>query len=199
MTTGAVSYLVAGLGNPGKKYALTRHNIGFMVIDKLVEKSSLNLDKKKFDAVFGTGTLGGNKVLLAKPMAFMNNSGQPLLALARYFKVPAGQMIIIHDDIDLAWGRIKIKTDGGHGGHKGIQSIMETFGLNNFTRVRIGIDHPGESDRVVGHVLGKLTTSETVAAGRIITMAREAVITILEKGEKVAMDQIHGAWPKGIS
>lgn len=190
---------MAGLGNPGKKYALTRHNIGFMVIDKLVEKSSLNLDKKKFDAVFGTGTLGGNKVLLAKPMAFMNNSGQPLLALARYFKVPAGQMIIIHDDIDLAWGRIKIKTDGGHGGHKGIQSIMETFGLNNFTRVRIGIDHPGESDRVVGHVLGKLTTSETVAAGRIITMAREAVITILEKGEKVAMDQIHGAWPKGIS
>ncbi|MFP4445961.1 MAG: aminoacyl-tRNA hydrolase [Desulfosudaceae bacterium] len=192
-------YLVAGLGNPGKKYALTRHNIGFMVIDSLAEERSLAVDKKKFETLFGSGTMAGKKVLLAKPTAFMNNSGRPLFSLARYFNIPAEQMIVIHDDIDLAWGRLKIKASGGHGGHKGIRSIMETFGTDAFTRLRVGIDHPGEADRVVGHVLGRLTAAEMDAVKQITARAEEAVITILEKGSQEAMNRYHGQWPESIS
>ena len=191
--------LVAGLGNPGREYAQTRHNIGFMVIDSLSDRLSLPLNKKKFEVEYTAGTTRGKKLLLAKPMTYMNNSGYPLLKLAHYYNTENGGMIIIHDDIDLVFGQVKIKTRGGHGGHRGIQSIIEAFGKDEFTRIRVGIGHPGSKNEVVGHVLGRFSKEEAVQMPILIERVAEAAITILEKGESEAMNLFHGSWPEGIS
>ena len=191
--------LVAGLGNPGKDYARTRHNVGFMVIDRLIEDLSLTIDKKKFDVEYNTAEIKGEKLLFAKPMTYMNNSGYPLLRLARYFNLADDRMIVIHDDIDLAFGQIKIKTHGGHGGHNGIKSIIDAFGRNDFTRIRVGIGHPGNKNGVVDHVLGAFSKNEAANLDLLIKRAGEAAIIILEKGDCVAMNLFHGARPEGIT
>ena len=190
--------LVAGLGNPGKDYARTRHNVGFMVIDLLSKKLPLAIDKKKFDVEYGIGERQGEKLIFAKPMTYMNNSGYPLLKLAQYFNAEENRMIIIHDDIDLAFGQIKIKTQGGHGGHKGIKSIIEAFGRDDFTRIRIGIGHPGDKNDVVDHVLGTFSKDEAEKLGPLIERAGEAATIVLEKGSSMAMTMFHGSGPEGI-
>ena len=116
--------LIAGLGNPGDNYEKTRHNAGFMVVDKVAKTFSIRFDKKKFDVSFGRGTISDIDVILAKPQAYMNRSGLPLRQLTHYFKILSRDMLIIHDDIDLAMGRIKIKEKGGHGGHNGLKSWL---------------------------------------------------------------------------
>lgn len=191
--------LVAGLGNPGKTYARTRHNVGFMVIDHLAKDLSLTFDKKKFDVIYDVFEQQGEKLLFAKPMTYMNNSGFSLLKLARYFNAEEGRMIVVHDDIDLLFGQIKIKTHGGHGGHKGIRSIIEAFGRDDFTRIRVGIGHPGDKDGVVDHVLGSFSKDETEKLSLLIQRAGEAVRIVLEKGDSEAMNRFHGLWPEGIS
>ena len=191
--------LVAGLGNPGKEYARTRHNIGFMVIDRLVEQLSLTIDKRKFDVDYSIAEIKGEKLFFAKPMTYMNNSGHPLFRLARYFNTADEHMIVIHDDIDLAFGQIKIKTQGGHGGHNGIKSIMEAFGRNDFTRIRVGIGHPGNKNGVVGHVLGTFSENEADNLDPLIKKAGEAAIIVLEKGNREAMNRFHGSRPEGIT
>ncbi|MDY6904910.1 MAG: aminoacyl-tRNA hydrolase [Thermodesulfobacteriota bacterium] len=184
-------YLLAGLGNPGTGYEQTRHNAGFMVIDRLAEKFDITLSKKKFDVSFGSGTIAGKAVILAKPMAFMNRSGPPLLRLANFYKISSRQMMVIHDDIDLAYGKIKIKTKGGHGGHKGIKSIVNAFGSNEFVRIRVGIDHPGAQDGVVDHVLGRFSESEKALLPQLIDRAGDAAVEVLERGAEVAMNRLH--------
>lgn len=191
--------LVAGLGNPGKDYARTRHNIGFMIIDFLANKLSLAIDKKKFDVEYSAGEAQGKKLFLAKPMTYMNSSGYPLLRLVRYFNMEDGRMIIVHDDIDLIFGQIKIKTHGGHGGHKGIQSIIEAFGRDDFTRIRVGIGHPGNKDGVVDHVLGTFSKEEAENLDPLIERAGEAALIVLEKDDREAMNLFHGPWPESIS
>lgn len=185
---------MAGLGNPGEEYARTRHNVGFMVIDRLAEIFSLPLEKSKFNVQYNVGSVAGRRVFLAKPMAFMNNSGPPLANLARYFKIEDRHLLIIHDDIDLTFGQLKIKTNGGHGGHNGIASIIRAFGSKEFTRLRIGIDHPGEKEEVVGHVLGRFSTDERGILDQLIDRAGQAAETILTKGEREAMQKFHGNW-----
>jgi len=131
--------LFAGLGNPGDTYAKTRHNAGFMVVDALSEAFSIPVEKKKFEAVYGRGIIKGIDVVLAKPMAYMNRSGPPVQNLSNYYKILREDMLIIYDDIDLAFGRLKINVKGGHGGHKGIKSIIDTFGGDDIPRLRIGV------------------------------------------------------------
>ncbi len=191
-------HLVAGLGNPGRKYAHTRHNVGFMTVDCLSRKLALPREQKKFEVIYTIGEVAGKKIFLAKPMAFMNNSGETLLRLARYFKLDSRKMLIIHDDIDLTVGSIKIKRKGGHGGHKGIESIIDAFGENEFTRIRIGVGHPGYREDVVGHVLGKFSPAEQDTMERLIQQAAEAVETVLGRGEQEAMRRYHGTLPKNI-
>jgi PTH1 family peptidyl-tRNA hydrolase len=180
--------LVVGLGNPGDAYVTTRHNAGFMVLDEVAESFSISIEKRKFDALFGRGLIEDSEVILAKPMAFMNLSGIPVQKILNYFKISFEDMLVIHDDIDLAFGRLKIKENGGHGGHKGLKSIIETVGGNNFVRLRIGIGRSEEKIDVANYVLGKFSTNEKKLLDRITKRARDAVVATICKGAKKAMN-----------
>ena len=183
--------LVVGLGNPGNTYKKTRHNVGFMVLDQIAEDFSIALVKQKFDTIFGRGSIDGVSVVLAKPMAFMNRSGPQVLKIARYYRILSEEMLIVHDDIDLAFGRIKIKEKGGDGGHKGVRSIIDAFAGGGFTRLRIGVGRPEAGISAVDYVLGKFTLQEKKNLHRIITEARNAVVTILCKGAKEGMNRFN--------
>jgi len=180
--------LVVGLGNPGNKYEDTRHNAGFMVADKIARDFSISFNKTKFDTVSGRGFIEDVDVLLAKPMAFMNRSGPPLQKLAHYFQIPGEDMLVIHDDIDLAFGRLKIKEKGGHGGHNGIRSIMDAFGGGGFVRLRIGVGRSEAGENVTDHVLGRFSADTAEMVVRVISAARDAVVTVLCEGTKVGMN-----------
>lgn len=183
--------LVVGLGNPGNTYQRTRHNVGFMVLDQIAEAFSIALVKQKFDTVFGRGSIDGVEVVLAKPMAFMNRSGPQVQKIARYYRILSEDMLVVHDDIDLAFGRIKIKEKGGDGGHKGVRSIIDAFGGGDFVRLRIGVGRPEAGISAADYVLGKFSLKEKKVLHRIITEARDAVVTILCKGAKEGMDRFN--------
>lgn len=183
--------LVVGLGNPGAAYAQTRHNAGFMVADELAGKFDIGFDKRKFDTVFGRGHIEKEPVVLAKPMAFMNRSGPPVKMLADFFKISSEAVLVIHDDIDLAFGRLKIKLKGGHGGHNGIRSLIDAFGRDDFVRLRIGVGRSGFDISVSDHVLSKFTDQENELLAQLIATARDAVVTILCKGTKAGMNQFN--------
>jgi len=179
--------LIVGLGNPGDAYRETRHNAGFLVVDKVAETFSIALDRRKFDVVMGRGLIGNQEVILAKPQAYMNRSGPPVLQLANYFKILCEEMLIVHDDIDLSFGRIKIKEKGGHGGHNGLRSLIDAFGGGNFARLRVGIGR-SEAFTVTDHVLGRFSAAEDTVLDQIISMARDAVVIIFDKGTQEGMN-----------
>ena len=183
--------LVVGLGNPGNTYKRTRHNVGFMVLDQIAEAFSIALVKQKFDTIFGRGSIDGVSVVLAKPMAFMNRSGPQVQKIAGYYRILSEDMLVIHDDIDLAFGRIKIKEKGGDGGHKGVRSIIDAFGGGDFVRLRIGVGRPEAGISAADHVLDRFKSDENQVLDQIITAARDAVVTILCKGAKEGMDRFN--------
>jgi PTH1 family peptidyl-tRNA hydrolase len=184
--------LVVGLGNPGARYENTRHNAGFMATDKIARDFNIPFDKSKFDCDFGRGHIENVEVLLAKPMAYMNRSGPPIQKLAHFFRIQSREMVVIHDDIDLVFGRLKIKEKGGHGGHNGIRSLMDAFGGGDFIRLRIGVGRSEVGERVTDHVLGRFSVQNTQVLARIISGARDAVVTILSKGTKAGMNLFNG-------
>jgi PTH1 family peptidyl-tRNA hydrolase len=183
--------LIVGLGNPGPQYENTRHNAGFMLVDKLAGEFGISIIKNKFDVRYGRGAIEGHEVMLAKPMAFMNRSGWPVQKLAAYFRINSKDLMVVHDDIDLAFGRLKIKEKGGHGGHKGLQSIMNAFGEDEFVRLRIGIGRSEEGDSVSDHVLGPFFGDEAKQLDSVLIEARDAVVTILTEGSKVGMNRFN--------
>ncbi|MBL0731853.1 MAG: aminoacyl-tRNA hydrolase [Desulfosarcina sp.] len=184
-------HLLVGLGNPGGQYKKTRHNAGFMLIDDIADTFSIALNKKKFDAEFGRGYIEEVEVILAKPQAFMNRSGPPVQKLAAYFNISIQDILVIHDDIDLNLGRIKIKQKGGGGGHNGIKSLINALNSGDFPRIRIGTGRPDEYMEVIGHVLGKFTNKESEIIERTIFRAKEAVVTILSDGIKEGMNRFN--------
>jgi len=184
--------LVVGLGNPGARYAATRHNIGFMVLDRLAADFAIEVGREKFSAGFGRGRIEGLDVVLAKPLAFMNRSGLPVRSLAEFFRISSRDMVIVHDDIDLAYGRMKIKEKGGHGGHNGVRSLIDAFGGGDFTRLRVGIGRSETAGQpVADYVLDQFTRDETAALPGVIERARNALVTILCKGTKIGMNQFN--------
>ena len=182
-------YLVAGLGNPGQNYTRTRHNAGFMVIDALGDKYQIPVQRTKFNVIYGRGTIKGIEVLLAKPQAYMNRSGPPLRQLADYFRIQREALVIIHDDIDLAFERLKIKEKGGDGGHKGIRSLIQAFGGGQFARLRVGVGRSQTRGDVVDHVLGKFSREEQSALEETLQKATEAIATILSRGTTEGMNR----------
>ena len=184
--------MIVGLGNPGSQYHHTRHNIGFRAIDRLAEKYQITLKPGKFDSTQGRGKIGNLSILLAKPTQFMNRSGPPVVRLSQFHKIEPPQILVVHDDIDLAFGRLKIMTKGGSGGHNGIRSLMEAFGSGDFPRLRIGVGRPANRETVTGHVLGSFSSSEQQDLDAILRGAQEAVLTILRDGFAAGMNRFHG-------
>lgn len=183
--------LVAGLGNPGKEYSQTRHNIGFMVVDALAERLSTAVSKSRFDADYVKARLRGQDLFLVKPMAYMNRSGIPIQRLAAYYKIDMGDIIVIHDEMDLEFGSLKIVQGRGHGGHNGIRSIIDAFGRRECIRIRVGVGHPGQGRDVTGHVLGKFTPDEQAGLDDLVRDAVDACEQIIVKGVVKAMNQVN--------
>lgn len=154
-----MSYLIVGLGNPGKEYASNRHNAGFMAVDSLISKYNLLQSKDKFNSEFYKGQISNDTILAVRPLTFMNNSGKAVLAFANFFKIEAENVIVIYDDLDLAPGKVKLKIAGGDGGHNGIKSI-NGFMPNKYLKIRIGIGHPGHRDLVSDYVLSNFKKDE---------------------------------------
>jgi len=163
-----------------------------MVADKIADDFNISFDKTKFDSVYGRGFVEKVEVVLAKPMAYMNRTGPPVQKLAHYYRIQCKDILVIHDDIDLVYGRIKIKEKGGHGGHNGIRSLMDALGGGDFVRLRIGVGRSEAGADVTGHVLGRFSPEQTQILDRIIANARDAVVTILSKGTKVGMNLFNG-------
>ncbi len=183
--------MIAGLGNPGRKYAGTRHNAGFMAVERLAEIHGAEIKQSKFDSLFGRAIICGADAFLLKPMAFMNRSGRPVSRAAGFFRIPLDHLLVIHDDIDIGYGKIKIKAKGGHGGHNGLRSVIDALGSGDFPRVRIGIGRPGEAAGVTEFVLGNFTSAELREFDPVLEKAAEAVCTILMHGIDQGMNHFN--------
>ena len=180
--------LIAGLGNPGRKYSQTRHNIGFWVIDTLSEEFGHPLDRSQFDAQYVKFKIGSRTILLVKPMTYMNRSGFSLQKFASFYKIDLADILVVHDDMDLDFGKLKIAKNRGHGGHNGIRSIIDAFGSKACTRVRVGVGHPGGDRSVTGHVLGRFAPEESADLEELVKTAAQACCHILENGAASAMN-----------
>ena len=167
--------LLVGLGNPGSRYDKTRHNIGFMVIDRLAEDIGITVTKKQNQALVGQGNIDGEKVLLVKPQTYMNKSGDAVLEILNFYKDRITDLIIIHDDLDIEFGRIRFKAEGGAGGHRGLQSIIKMLGSTEFARLKIGIGRPPEFIPVEDYVLSEYTPAEKKMLGELINDAASAL------------------------
>ena len=166
------------MGNPGPRYELTRHNVGFLVVDNLAEKYQIELVQSKHKALYGKGEIEDCKVIIAKPMTYMNNSGQVVKSLLTDLKIFPEQVLVVHDDIDLPLGKIKVKTKGGDAGQLGVRSITEKLGSDQFYRVRVGVSRPSDSDDIVDYVLTPFTEAETPLLDKVV---EEAVLRVEQK------------------
>jgi PTH1 family peptidyl-tRNA hydrolase len=180
--------IIAGLGNPGKNYARTRHNIGFLVVEALASKSRLTFDKTRFDSKYVKAKIKGKDVFLVKPLTYMNKSGFPIHKFASYYKVGMEDIIIVHDDMDLSFGKIKIVKSRGHGGHNGVRSIIDAFGKKDCIRIRVGVGHPGSGGDVTDHVLGSFSPDELNILDHCIDTASDACLYILGNSVTAAMN-----------
>ena len=187
--------LVVGLGNPGPKYAHTRHNIGFLVIDQLADQLGVQLTQQKFNGHYGQGSLPtGAPITLLKPQTFMNLSGKSVAPCAQFFKIPPERIIVVHDELEFPFGVIKVKVGGGHAGHNGLKSINASMGTNAFLRLRVGIGRP-QRGSVSDYVLSSFSADDSVWLDDLCRLATADVIEVITQGPKKAMNQIHARRP----
>jgi PTH1 family peptidyl-tRNA hydrolase len=184
-------YLILGLGNPGRRYQFTRHNIGFMVLEKIAAQREVDLKQKSFDALWNRGKIAGINVLLAMPQTYMNLSGNAARKLLAYFKMDISNLIVIHDDLDLPFGKLRLKTGGGDAGHKGLKSITTCLGSADFMRVRMGIGKPSDKSRVEDYVLERFGSEEAAMLQQIIQLASDAATEIVLSSMQTAMVKYH--------
>ncbi|WP_283679342.1 aminoacyl-tRNA hydrolase [Lentilactobacillus sp. Marseille-Q4993] len=151
--------MIVGLGNIGPQYTETRHNTGFMVVDQFAQDNNIEISTRKMDAKYGTGIVNGEKVIVVEPTTFMNESGRAVNPISDYFDIPTDDIIVVHDDMDLPIGKIRLRNSGSAGGHNGIKSIINHLGTTEFTRIKVGIQHPAKA-KVVDYVLGKFTKDQ---------------------------------------
>jgi PTH1 family peptidyl-tRNA hydrolase len=183
---------VVGLGNPGERYHLNRHNAGFLVLDHLAEQNHISIGQALFDSRIGKGKMTGSQVLLAQPQTFMNLSGEAVRRLVDYFRIDIEEMIVVHDDLDLPFQTLRLKSGGGHGGHKGLISIIEHLGNTDFARVRLGIGRPVHKSMVESYVLSPFSKEETALLPQLFRTAGEAVTDIISSGIHAAIAKHHG-------
>ncbi len=189
--------VVIGLGNPGRDYARNRHNVGFRCVNHLARKHGISLGQRNCQAQHGTGRIEGTEVVLAKPRTFMNLSGRSAGLLMRRFRAAPADLLVIHDDLDLALGKIRIYSDGGSGGHKGIESIVAAVGSRDFLRVRVGIGRPQPETDAVDYVLGDFSPSELAVVEETVVRVGEAVSCLLKEGLAAAMNRYNQSPARG--
>ena len=183
-------WLVVGLGNPGAQYEGTRHNVGFEVVELLARRHNIAVQKRGFQAVYGDGSIGGERVILARPMTFMNLSGEALAAIARYYKVEPHHIIIILDEVALQPGQLRLRFQGSAGGHNGLANIIQLMGTPEIPRIRIGVGaaRPG---RLIGHVLSRFPQDELPLIEEATIRAADAVEVAIKEGFEMAMNRFN--------
>lgn len=188
-------FIVVGLGNPGSEYARTRHNIGYMTLDVLSDRFNIDIRRHNFKAVFGEGHIRGQKVILAKPETYMNNSGFSVMELMNFYKCAHDGLIVVYDDIDLPLGTVRVRAGGSSGTHNGMKSVIYSLGYDDFPRVRVGIGRAGETENIVGHVLGAPGKEEAAELAEAIAKAADAVQLIVV-GELNRAQELYNIKPK---
>ena len=179
--------LIVGLGNPGKKYQYTRHNIGYMAIENIISAQLNYKIKNKFNSIIYEVIIDNNKIILVKPETYMNNSGDAVYQIANFYKINSKDIFVLHDELDIPFGKIRIKIGGGNAGHNGLKSITNKID-NNYTRVRLGIGHPGKKEMVNGHVMGNFSGPEKDNLNQILNYLTNNVNEILNKKEKFSIN-----------
>lgn len=181
-------YIVVGLGNPGRRYAKTRHNMGFRAIDKLAADHSIKVGASRFNSLIGEGMISGEKVILVKPQTFMNLSGEAVIQVFNYYKLPEEHLIVVYDDLDLPLGSLRIRKSGGPGTHNGMRSVVSLLGFTGFPRVRLGIGNRKIDEDIVDHVIGKVPKDEQALLNELVNEGARAVKDIIEFGVEKAMN-----------
>jgi PTH1 family peptidyl-tRNA hydrolase len=184
------SKLIVGLGNPGTRYQWTRHNAGFMVLDRFSHVSGIQINRKCFSGVGGEGSWKGLRLFLLKPQTYMNLSGKSVAEAMRFYKIPVENLIVIHDDLDLSFGKAKIKQGGGHGGHNGLRSLISDIGNRDFVRIRIGIDRPIHGDPT-DYVLGTFNKSEEQRLLQLLDGIVDMLECLLTEGLEKSMSKFN--------
>jgi PTH1 family peptidyl-tRNA hydrolase len=184
------TYIVAGLGNPGPTYQWTRHNAGFLFLDRLADRENCSITKKTFSAFCGELNFSGHRLIFLKPQTFMNLSGVSVMQALQFHKLPLSNLIVIHDELDLPFGAVRFKNGGGHGGHNGLRSIMENLGKGDFIRLRIGIGKSLHGD-TTNHVLGKIPPEQMEVLARVLDGGTEMLKVMLTEGLPKSMSLYH--------
>ncbi|MGI6178124.1 MAG: aminoacyl-tRNA hydrolase [Eubacterium sp.] len=180
--------VVAGLGNPGRQYSYTRHNIGFITVERFAERHGISFRPSKFDALIGDGMISGRKVLVVEPQTYMNLSGNAIAPIVDYYKIDIANLLVIYDDIDIPLGMIRIRPSGSAGTHNGMRSVISMLGTDGFPRIRIGMGQEHMSD-LVDFVIGKITDSEAEVLRKSVDTAADAVGCFIESGIERTMNQ----------
>ena len=190
------SWLIVGLGNPGREYERTRHNAGFRALDILADKLGCRIDKGKFQGIYGQANYGGTKIMLLKPLTYMNLSGRSVLQLSAYFNIPPQRIIVMFDDISLEPGRLRVRADGSAGGHNGIKSIIQEVGSQAFPRVKIGVgSKPNPEFDLADWVLSTFSAQEEKALAVALNNAADAALSIIDRGVPETANRFNGSHP----
>ena len=185
-------YLIVGLGNPGKQYALNRHNVGFMLVSRLAERLGEKFNRMEGRAMLAKALYQEKRLILVKPQTYMNTSGNPVRSLLRYYKIPTEHLLVVYDDVDLPLETLRLRTEGGSGGQKGMQSIITQLGTEAFSRLRVGIGRPPGRMEAADYVLQDFTKSEQALLDPTLDRAVDAVLTFVTLGIDQAMNQFNG-------
>lgn len=182
-------YLIIGLGNPEEEYSKTRHNMGFNVINMLSEEYKIDVKQKKFQALYGSGIIGNEKVILLKPQTYMNLSGNSVKEIVEFYKIEKEKILVIYDDMDIEPGKIKVRKKGSAGGHNGMKSIIQMLGTEEFSRIRVGIGRPIHKGDDINYVIGPIPKDEILKLNDGIEKAKNAVVEVLKNGIENAMNK----------
>lgn len=184
-------YLIVGLGNPEEDYSKTRHNMGFNTINKIAKEYNIEVNKKKFDALYGEGFIENEKVILLKPQTYMNLSGKSIIQVVNFYKIPVENIFVIYDDIDVEPGKIKIRKKGSSGSHNGMKSVIAELQTEDFARIRVGIGQPKYKNDMVNYVIGSIPEEEIESLDKGTTKAAKSMIEILKNGIDIAMNKFN--------
>jgi len=191
--------IIVGLGNPGTEYRMSRHNIGFQVVDRIAQINHISIRTRRFRSFYGTGRINSQQVILAKPLTFMNRSGEAVKKATDFFHLGMEDLVVVHDDLDLPFGRLRFKRRGGDGGHQGVRSIIDRMGGNNFLRLKVGVGRPPEGLDSADYVLEVFDRTEQALLDQILPLAAECLKVMLLEGLEKAMNQFQKRSERPVS